>query len=269
MSRLEHHDPFPAERVSPRRVDVWLPPAYDAETDRRFPVMYMHDGQNLFDPDHSYIGEHWGIAETMIRLIEEDDVPETIIVGVWNSERRLQEYMPEKPYSDLEGQQFADIFLHKYEGEPISDDYLGFLVKELKPFIDKTYRTLPAAAHTDVMGSSMGGLITLYAICEYPDVFGGAGCLSTHWPLGRPTALAYLADHIPDPTSHKLYLDYGDEALDPHYEPYQSDVENLLLRSGYEREVNLMTRKFAGHEHSERAWRERVHLPLVFLLGRK
>ncbi len=265
---LERHHSFASAHVAARPIDVWLPPGYADRPERRYPALYMQDGQNLFNPEDSYIGEHWAVSEAMTRLIEAGDAREAIIVGVWNSAARKQEYMPEKPYVDLEARNFAEVFLHKYEGKPTGDAYLHFLTEELKPFIDRTYRTAPQAADTYVMGSSLGGLTALYAVCERPDIFGGAACLSTHWPIGRRAAQAYFRRRMPVPGSHKLYFDYGDEARDyPHYLPYQTEIEAIARTAGYRDGIDLLVRAFEGHEHSEPAWRERVHIPLAFLLG--
>ena len=117
------------------------------------------------------------------------------------------------------------------------------------------------------MGSSMGGLISLYAICEYPQVFGGAGCVSTHWLAGENMLVDYFGAALPDPIDHKLYFDYGTETLDADYEPYQLRMDERLAARGYERDQNWVTRKFPGAEHSEVAWRTRVRIPLEFLLG--
>ena len=116
------------------------------------------------------------------------------------------------------------------------------------------------------MGSSMGGLISMYAMCEYPQVFGGAGCVSTHFPIGRGIALKYLQEHIPDPTSHKFYFDYGTKTVDKNYENYQKRADAILASAGYRQPEKWITRKFEGHEHSEIDWRKRVHIPLEFLL---
>jgi len=152
-------------------------------------------------------------------------------------------------------------------GDIVSDRYLAFLVDELKPFIDAGYRTLPGRADTIVMGSSMGGLISQYAMSKHPDVFGGAGCLSTHWPAGDGIALDDFAAHLPDPATHRYWFDYGTQTLDADYEPYQQRADEILRKAGYVAGQNWITRKFAGAEHSETAWRVRVHQPLEFLLG--
>ncbi|HRY16426.1 MAG TPA: alpha/beta hydrolase-fold protein, partial [Candidatus Competibacteraceae bacterium] len=192
--------------------------------------------------------------------------PGAIIVGVWNSPLRLQEYMPQKPLTTSGAQHILSQFVEQAGGAPLSDGYLRFLAEELKPFIDAHYPTLPDAAHTLVMGSSMGGLISLYALIEYPEVFGGAGCLSTHWPRGEAALVDALGAALPLPGQHRLYFDYGTETLDADYEPWQRRMDEWLRNAGYQEGQDWLTRKFPGAEHSERAWRVRVDLPLRFLL---
>jgi enterochelin esterase-like enzyme len=121
----------------------------------------------------------------------------------------------------------------------------------------------------------MGGLISMYAICEYPQIFGGAACISTHWPgIFRtdnnplPAAeMQYLAGSLPSPRNHKLYFDYGSQTLDALYKPYQLEADEIIKSKGYNAK-NWTTREFAGKDHSERAWKERFTQPLLFLLGR-
>jgi predicted alpha/beta superfamily hydrolase len=107
------------------------------------------------------------------------------------------------------------------------------MVEELKPYIDAHFRTLPDVSNTFIMGSSMGGLISLYALCEYPQVFFGAGCVSTHFPIGRGITLKYLQDHLPDPETHKFYFDYGTKTLDRTYETYQNKADKILKDNGF------------------------------------
>lgn len=263
LGALERHPTFPSHFVEPRPVDVWLPPGYEPAGDSRYPVVYMHDGQNLFEPTRSLSGADWSIAEAMTCLIQAGQTRGAIVVGIWCVEQRVLEYMPCKALDSL---QAVQRFAQAHGGEPWSDDYLRFLVQEVKPFVDTRYRTLPEQAHTFVMGSSMGGLISLYALCEYPGLFAGAGCLSTHWPAGDGVMLDYLRRALPPPGRHRLYFDYGTETLDAEYEPYQLQADEALRAAGYRHGVDWITRRFPGAEHSERAWRQRVHLPLLFLL---
>ena len=114
----------------------------------------------------------------------------------------------------------------------------------------------------------MGGLISCYAISEYPKVFGGAGCISTHFPAGEGVVIDYFKENLPSPKNHKIYFDYGTEALDAQYEPYQKKMDLVMKKRGWTRGKNWITRKFQGADHSERAWRKRIHIPLEFLLGK-
>jgi predicted alpha/beta superfamily hydrolase len=262
---LERYALFASKHVLPRNVDVWLPPGYAQNRRARFPVLYMHDGQNLFDPRTSFGGVDWGVDETVTRLIEQGVLRECVVVGVWNTQRRIAEYMPRKavPFSntkELKGVTGGT------EDEIVSDEYLKFLVYELKPFIDSRYRTLRGPSDTFIMGSSMGGLVSAYAACEYPRVYGGAACVSTHWPAADGAVIDYLKTHLPRPRSHKFYFDFGTETLDAAYAPYQMRADEVMLRAGYTEGLDWVTRKFEGEEHSEKSWRKRVDIPLVFFL---
>ncbi|MBK8836717.1 MAG: hypothetical protein IPO29_18440 [Anaerolineae bacterium] len=155
------------------------------------------------------------------------------------------------------------------EGSPASDGYLRFLVEELKPLIDARYRSLPDQPNTCIMGSSMGGLVSLYAIAQYPEVFGGAGCLSTHWIAGENMLVDYLGERLPPPANHRLYFDFGTITLDEAYEPFQVRMDGWLSKAGYALGQNWTTLKFEGAAHTEAAWRARVDLPLRFLLSQQ
>jgi predicted alpha/beta superfamily hydrolase len=265
--RIEKHVAFPSRLVAPREIDVWLPPGYDENASEHYPVLYMHDGQNIFDPATSYGGRSWEVDRAMCRLIQAGKTRGVIIVGIWNTGMgRFPEYMPRKAVS-------GDV-LSLYAGGPSmpthnisSDAYLKYLVEELKPFVDRTYRTKSDAPSTFVMGSSMGGLISAYAMAEYPGVFGGAGCVSTHLPAGDGSMIDYLAKHLPAPGANRWYFDYGTETLDKLYEPYQQRMDAVMKAAGYTEGRDWVTRKFPGAEHSEKSWRERVEIPLSFLLG--
>jgi enterochelin esterase-like enzyme len=261
---------FESKNVAARRIDIWLPDGYDPAGRRRYPVLYMHDGQNLFDPATAYGGTEWQVDETLTRLKKD-----YIVVGIWNTPERFLEYMPEKPYRRLP----ADYRLkvqETFKGEAKSDAYLRFIVGELKPYVDRTYRTRPGRKHTYIAGSSMGGLISLYAATEYPHVFAGAACLSTHWPLRldentpvfTDAMLAYLDARLPMRPRPRLYFDYGTATLDAWYEVHQHRIDALLHEKGYSAK-NWTTRKFEGAEHNEKAWAERFGGVAEFLLRRR
>lgn len=264
---IRRHAWFASAHVAARHVDVWLPPGYDEQLQKRHPVFYMHDGQNLFDPALSFAGVDWGIDEAITSLIFQHGLPGAIVVGIWNTPTRRREYMPQKP---LETPALAAVraqFTHEQGGPPLSDAYLQFIVTELKPFVDAHYHTLPDPAHTFVMGSSMGGLISLYAISEYPHIFGGAGCVSTHWTFGGDALVDAMAANLPDPATHKLYFDFGTETIDAPYEPFQRRMDGWLRHAGYEEGRNWVTTRFDGADHSEAAWRDRTIIPLGFFLN--
>jgi enterochelin esterase-like enzyme len=266
--------------ADPRRVVAWLPPGYSARGPK-YAVLYMHDGQNLFDKATAGYGMEWEIDEHLSKLIADKKVRPTIVVGIWNTPKRLQEYVPSKAFDSLPSE-YRDKVRALYGGDPLSDGYLKFIVRELRPIIDKRFNVKTDRANTAIMGSSMGSLISLYAIDEYPQIFGAAGMMSTHWPLfmapdGKSVADAeyevvssaferYLAPALPDPRTHKLYFDHGSETLDAIYKRYQDRVDAVVAKRGYRQGVNWLTRSFPGQKHNEISWASRVDIPLKFLL---
>lgn len=267
--------------TDPRRVVVWLPSGYSPKGPRHA-VLYMHDGQNLFDKATAGYGMEWEVDEHLDRLIRQKKVRPTIVVGIWNTPRRLQEYVPAKAFQHLPPE-YMERVRGLYGGDPLSDGYLKFIVSELKPRIDRAYRVRTDRANTVIMGSSMGALISLYAINEYPRVFGGAGMVSTHWPLFIPTEgekqisdeeyevvssafERYLAPALPSPGTHRLYFDHGSETLDSIYARYQARIDRIVAARGYRAGINWLTRSFPGQAHNEVSWASRVDVPLEFLL---
>jgi len=277
---VKRFENFHSRFVDARNVDVWLPDGYDIT--KRYAVLYMHDGQMLFDSAATWNKQEWGVDEVIGKLLAEKRIRNCIVVGIWNNgQYRHIEYFPQKPLEYLTAAEKTELLDTTAGGEkkrllnggPVSDYYLNFLVRELKPFIDSSFSTLKDQHNTFIAGSSMGGLISMYAICEYPDVFGGAACLSTHWPgtfkaFDNPVPgafLAYLKDHLPSPKNHKFYFDYGTETLDAMYKPYQQQADAIMKVKGYTSK-NWITREFPGEDHSEKAWRKRLEIPVVFLL---
>ncbi|MBK1876204.1 alpha/beta hydrolase-fold protein [Pelagicoccus mobilis] len=282
--KLIRHANFESQHVAARNIDVWLPPR--AAPNEPLPVLYMHDGQMLYDSNATWNGQTWDADDVATKLIRDGKTPPFIIVGIWNGgpELRHREYFPQKAFENLSENDVEAVLQGTrkgqshpaFPGEPISDKYLRFIVEELKPFIDKTYSTISDRDSTFISGSSMGGLISTYALCEYPDTFGGAACLSTHWPgiftnedNPIPQALfTYLDANLPDPNKVRLYFDLGDQTLDALYEPHQVQVDKILRRHGYD-DSNWISKRFPGTDHSEIAWNARLHEPLIFLLDSK
>ncbi len=269
---------FSSAFVSDRNVEVWLPDGYSPK--KKYSVLYMHDGQMLYDPSTTWTGSSWNIDDELTKLSKEGKITDVIVVGIWNSGgARHADYFPQKPFESLSQEQ-KDFVTKKLQEtaratdtfKPVSDNYLKFIVSELKPFIDNKYSVYKDKKHTFIAGSSMGGLISIYAICEYPEIFGGAACLSTHWPgifsmEGNPvpdTFVQYLTSHLPDPKSHKIYFDYGDKTLDALYPPLQKRVDELMKEKGFT-DKNWTTRFFEGDDHSEKSWNRRLHIPMEFL----
>jgi enterochelin esterase-like enzyme len=276
IKRIEN---FPSEFVKPRNVDIWLPDHYS--TDKKYAVLYMHDGQMLFDSTKTWNKQEWNVDEFASTLMKEDKVKDFIVVALWNiSEIRHSDYFPNKPFQGLKSK---DSILEKtkrgknslFKEDINSDNYLKFIVEELKPYVDNKFSTLTNAQNTFVMGSSMGGLISMYAICEYPEVFGGAGCISTHWPGIMPSDnnpvpeafFKYMETNLPSPEAHKLYFDFGTETLDAFYVKYEDRVNQIFKDKGFDG-TNFKNLKFEGTDHSENSWNQRLDVPLTFLLGK-
>ncbi|MUH37735.1 alpha/beta hydrolase [Zobellia amurskyensis] len=277
--KLERVENYESKFITSRNVDVWLPEDYSPS--KKYAVLYMHDGQMLFDPESSWNKQAWNVDDVASKLFQSNKIKKFIVVGIWNGgETRHSDYFPQKPFESLLDSQRDTVNAQLKSSHvpinemfsPQSNNYLKFIVEELKPYIDKTYSVYPDKENTFVMGSSMGGLISMYAICEYPNVFGGAACLSTHWPgtfllENNPVPdafLSYLDKNLPNPKSHKIYFDCGDETLDKLYPKIQEKVDQLMVEKGYN-ETNWSTKFFPGENHSENAWSKRLNFPLEFL----
>ena len=270
--RFQRFKNFPSKQVEPRNVDVWLPDGYPKFGP--YAVLYMHDGQNLFDSTTSYSGVSWNADRIAMALMSERKTKQFIIVGIHNSPLRSLEYTPIGVYNELPDNLKSN-FRDEFQGEPMSDAYLLFLVKELKPVIDNSFYTERSKEYTCIAGASRGGLISLYAVCQYPTIFGTAACLSTHWPVSlkendpayTKAMLSYLSKKLPSFESHRLYFDYGTETLDKQYKPYQIEIDAFLKSKGYSKK-NWITKEFPGAEHNEKAWQSRFPDVLKFIMPR-
>jgi enterochelin esterase-like enzyme len=276
IQRLEN---FKSDYVDSRNIDIWLPDGYSST--QKYAVLYMHDGQMLYDAEMTWNKQSWEVDQVAGKLIQEGNTKPFIVIGIWNNgQKRHPEYFPQKPYESLSQTQKDTITAQLQKAgrtkevfQPISDLYLKFLVTELKPYIDQHFATLKDRGNTVIAGSSMGGLISMYAICEYPEVFGGAACISTHWPGTFSTQnnpipdafINYMDSHLPNPKTHTFYFDYGNKTLDALYPDLQKKVDVLMQKKGF-LPTNWTTQFFEGKDHSEKSWSERLHIPLQFLL---
>jgi predicted alpha/beta superfamily hydrolase len=219
-------------------VRIYHPPGYDENTLRRYPVLYMHDGQNLFFPDEAFQGDEWHVDETMDRLDEMNALRKTIVVGVAPADRMLEYTKP------------------GYEGHG------RFMTERLKPLIDQHLRTRPGPADTVVMGSSLGGVAALYLAWSHPAVFGRAACLSSTFGF-QDDLFARIATE--ERREILIYLDSGWPR--DNYDATNA-MRDLLLRRGYRLGVDLLHWSFPAALHNERSWAIRAHLPFQFFFGR-
>lgn len=260
-------------------VDVLLPEGYDPGRAEGYPVVYANDGQNLFDDAVSFGGKSWNIDDALARLNAAGVVSEPIVVGIHNRETlRAADYIPEKVCTEyiVAADRTASGMWSVTDGAFNADEYTAFLAGTLKANVDRIFNTASDRAHTFVMGSSMGALSALYAMCEHPDVFGGAACISTHW-IGDfnyqntifPEAMAaYLGENLPSAAGHRLYFDRGTADLDAAYAPWEPKMIALAKEKGYDEAAgSLCSYTSEGASHSELYWAQRVDRPLYFLLG--
>lgn len=264
------------EGLSWRDVWVWTPPGYDSS--QSYPVLYMHDGQMLFDSTNTWNHQEWQVDETMERLISKGVIQPTVVVAIANggSNYRTSDYFPEDVIPSLPVAIADSLIQNDLAGKARGNRYVDFLIHELKPFIKERYAVSDNPMDHYIMGSSMGGLISLYATLQYPEEFGGAACLSTHWLGARRTRnaelssaiLDYTAEHLPNPYSTHLYFDHGTVGLDSLYAPYQSQMDSILAANDFV-EGRGMSKVFEGADHNERSWSRRLEVPLTYLLGAK
>jgi predicted alpha/beta superfamily hydrolase len=234
-----------------RTVAVYLPPGYESSNER-YPVLYMQDGQNLFDAATAYGGNEWQIDETCERLMRSGELPPFIVVAVYNTDDRIPEYtpVPDPGYGGGRGELYGK-----------------FLIDELKPFIDKNLRTLPDAEHTGLMGSSLGGLISLHLGLGRPDVFSRIGALSPSlwWADGELTKR--LEASAPPQSRARVWIDMGTrEGDNPGGRVAETRVLGGVLQArGWREGDDLSVQVIDGAGHNESSWRERAAEVLKFL----
>ena len=236
------HDFYSIHTKSERDIIIWLPPSYK-ESIKSFPVLYIHDGQNVFNPSTAFTGYDWKIDETANYLIKNKYVQEMIIVAIYNTRERIDEY---------------NIFSQKGER------YANFLIKELKPYIDENYRTLPAKEFTTTIGSSMGGLCSFQLAIKYPHIFGNACCMSSSFWVDDRSIFDYMKLYSLNETV-KLYIDCGMNE--------KQIIDDSLKMCSVLKDLGLDTENFFCHidkdgHHSETDWARRLYIPLTFIFGK-
>ena len=248
-SLCKHENFFSRFLRNQRDLIVYVPPGYDEQPGRRFPVLYLHDGQNLFDGATSFIpGMDWHVGQTADQAIAVGAVQPLIIVGMYNTKARIREYTP--------------THVPKLGGGR-ADRYAKFLIQEVKPFIDREYRTLSGAENTGIGGSSLGGLVSLYLGLKLSNIFGKIAALSPSvWWNQRVMhrfAQAYDAQLRP-----RIWLDIGTRE-GPRIVQDVEQFRDVLLRKGWRLEEDLHYERVEGAEHNEAAWAQRVGPFLRFL----
>jgi predicted alpha/beta superfamily hydrolase len=266
QGRLIYWTDVPSRFLAPRRhVEIWLPPGYDADTRTRYPVLYMSDGQNLFDPRIANTGVDWGVDEAIVRLVGRGVMPPVIVVGVWSTAERGPEYSPW-------GRASA---------------YARFLIEELMPRVNREFRTRTGPANTAHMGSSMGGLLSFYLVTHHPEAFGSCGCVSTHFPLSDAMVARYfqgdtsaVRDTVPyimrdierglrAPRGARYWFGYGGLGLDSAYGPTHEAVRTWLRGQRMVEGRDFAIRRYPEATHNEASWRSYLDDPLTFMFGRR
>lgn len=267
-SRLITIPNFPSTHLqNSRTLRVYLPPSYASELERHYPVLYMHDGQNLFQPA-PLSGVAWDVQHTADQLIADGKLQELIVVGIDNTDDRISEYI----HRDGEGP-YAE---HKAKGQHYED----FLVHEVKPYMDTHFRTRSDREHTAILGSSLGGLVSFYIGFHHPQTFSKIGMLSpSFWWANRSVLRELQAGTFTcteptatDPTKKpfQLYIDVGDAEtsdIPNHVVDDAQLVTDAFQALGYQLGDNLRFHIAAGAAHTESAWRDRLHLPLLYFFG--
>ena len=232
-----------------RDLIVYTPPGYSGQSRRRFPVLYLHDGQNLFDGTTSFIpGQDWHVGQTADRCIETGSVAPLIIVGMYNTTARIREYTPTQ--------------VPKLGGGR-ADRYAKFLIEEVKPFVDREYRTLSGSQHTGIGGSSLGGLVSLYLGLKHSRIFGRIAALSPSVWWNQLVIHRFARAAIVEPRP-RIWLDIGTRE-GPRIVKDVEKFRDVLLKKGWKLELDLHYERVEGAEHNEAAWAQRVEPFLQFL----
>ncbi len=233
---VEYIRNFESEGLEPRDIIIWLPPSYDSVIHKCYPVLYMHDGQNIMDPATSSFNVDWQLDETADSLIKADAINEIIIVGIYNTFNRRSEYSP----------------------NDTGYRYMDFIAHELKPFVDKNYRTKPEPEFTAVGGSSMGGLISFMLAWEYPDIFSKAACLSPAFIYNELNYVKTVNSYIGPKKPILFYIDNGGIDLEERLQPGIDEMIKVLDEKGYKIDEDYFWYKDDNAVHSESAWAQRV-----------
>jgi len=272
--KLHRYYSLASQFVATRTIDIWIPSDYNSR--KKYDLIVMQDGQNLFESEWTGSPSKpvWNVDDCLTLLKKEKQIKPTIVVGIWNTQNRRPEYFPQKAYESLPDSVRQKV-KEDIKGDAISDLYLKFITTELLPFVQSHYAVYRDKKHTTIMGSSMGGLISMYAVCEYPEIFGTAVCMSNHW-VGCPnyrnavipeTFIAYLKNNLPSLNDHRFYFDAGTETLDALYGPWLLLAESSA-RPKKRLEKNWCFKKYPGEAHHETSWSKRLPDVMKYAVGK-
>ncbi|MDZ4708288.1 MAG: alpha/beta hydrolase-fold protein [Saprospiraceae bacterium] len=231
----------PLNGLASRKVTVWLPDSYEMEPNKKFPVLYLHDGQNQFDGSKTFNGQEWKIDETLNKLDKEEKIRVPICVAIDNTMARMEEYGSVTAQSA----------------------YADFIVHQLKPFIDSLYRTLPDRRNTATMGASLGGLIAFHLSWYHNETFSMAACLSPGFRYKNLDLSAELKKYKGPKKDILLYIDNGTAGIESELQPGIDATVNFLKSNGYPVDYTIAE----GAEHTEEAWASRVAQPMILFFG--
>jgi predicted alpha/beta superfamily hydrolase len=237
-----------------RKIRIYLPPSYASDQNKHYPVLYVHDGQNVFHAAESFSGESWNLHQTAEKLIKKKLIEEIVIVAADNmGEERLSEYAHQDGF---------------YKGERVKAQgfkYEKFLIQELMPFIEENYRIKKGAENTALMGSSMGGLVTFNIGLRRTDLFSKLAVMSPSFWWGKSSPLEKINSYNYQNLNSKIWLDTGDAEG-----KFMSFTEEVISRLKYLKQslnLDLLYYQVPGAVHSETAWAARVHCPLIYFYG--
>jgi len=242
--KLRYHRHMKGEGIQDRDLVVWLPPAYDENPEQHYSVLYMHDGQNLFDPQTSSFGVDWQADEICDSLIRHHKIAPVIVVGIYNTPDRSVEYIPGKK----------------------GTAYMNFVVNKVKPFIDANYRTQPDKKHTLVGGSSAGGIISFMLAWEYPNIFSGAICMSPAFKIEDIDYVKTVKVWQGEKKDLFFYIDNGGVGLELKLQAGIDEMLEVLKQKGYKEVDDYIWLHDPQARHSESAWAQRLPKALMFCL---
>ena len=242
---VAYHHNLSTDSLKPRDLIVWLPPGYE-KGNKRYPVLYMHDGQNVFDPATSSFGVDWRIDETADSLIRSKQMDPVIIVGIYNTSDRMEEYVPSTK----------------------GNAYMDFVVHTVKPLIDQTYRTKTGAKHTLTGGSSAGGIMAFMLAWEHPQVFSKAVCMSPAFKIMHIDYVKEVQAYTGKKKRLKLYIDNGGIDLEARLQPGIDEMLQALQAQGYREGKDYLWVLDKKAQHNEAAWAKRMPKALTFFLGK-